>query len=209
MRLERDPAQLEECSTKRRQILDAAYTVFSGKGYHRTTIDEIIALADTGKGTVYNHFVNKEQLFYTLTREISCPFETELELVVNSELVPLDKMKHLVALFLVFYTKHGDLWRVLMHEMRGFGSDGYSHLSAELRDKYHKFFQRTIATIGQAISEGITAGVVRECDPIVTANGMFSVIVMMVFQKFVGDDIDVAAERVTNTFFYGIASIRE
>ena len=208
MRLVREPAQSEECSTKRRQILDAAYTVFSSKGYHRTTIDEIIALADTGKGTVYNYFVNKEQLFYTLTREISHPFETELERVVNSEVMPLHKLKQLVALFLSFYTKNGDLWRVLMHEMRGFGSDGYSHLSDEMRDKYHKFFQRTIGTIGQALSEGIATGVIRECDPAVTANGMFSVIVMMVFQKYVGDDMDAAAERVTDTFFYGIASKR-
>ncbi|MGL5512818.1 MAG: TetR/AcrR family transcriptional regulator, partial [Sporomusa sp.] len=43
---------------KRQQILDAAHTVFSRKGYHRATVDEIISLADTGKGTVYNYFVN-------------------------------------------------------------------------------------------------------------------------------------------------------
>ncbi|WP_333593778.1 helix-turn-helix domain-containing protein, partial [Anaerospora hongkongensis] len=53
----------DENRSKREQILDAAYQIFSQKGYHRTTIDEIIALADTGKGTVYNYFVNKEQLF--------------------------------------------------------------------------------------------------------------------------------------------------
>ena len=57
------PGQEEEGRSKRELILEAAYDVFSRKGYHRATIDEIIALADTGKGTVYNYFVNKDQLF--------------------------------------------------------------------------------------------------------------------------------------------------
>jgi hypothetical protein len=35
---------------------------------------------------------------------------------------------------------------------------------------------------------------------------MFSVIAMMAFQKYVGEDTEATAERVTDTFFYGIAN---
>ncbi|KYZ75207.1 TetR family transcriptional regulator [Anaerosporomusa subterranea] len=206
MALVRDSAHSENFGSKRRQILDAAYIVFSRKGFHRTTIDEIIAIADTGKGTVYNYFVNKEQLFYTLTQEISQPFEADLERAVTADTEPLDKLRRLVTLILSFYTKHGDLWRVLMHEMRGFGNDGYSHISAEMRDKYHSFFKRTIGSIEQVLTEGIATGVIRPCDTVVTAHGMFSVIAMMAFQKYVGEDAEAAAERVTETFFYGIVN---
>ncbi|MBC8015835.1 MAG: TetR family transcriptional regulator, partial [Sporomusaceae bacterium] len=38
----------QDSHNKRQQILDAAYIIFSRKGYHRATVDEIIALADTG-----------------------------------------------------------------------------------------------------------------------------------------------------------------
>jgi len=78
---------------KRQQILDAAYTVFSRKGYHRATVDEIIALADTGKGTVYNYFVNKEQLFYTLIIERSASFEAELNATATLTEPSLNKIK--------------------------------------------------------------------------------------------------------------------
>jgi AcrR family transcriptional regulator len=206
MALVRDSAPAENPGSKRRQILDAAYTVFSRKGFHRTTIDEIIALADTGKGTVYNYFVNKEQLFYTLTQEISQPFEADLDQAVNADTEPLYKLRRLVALILAFYAKHGDLWRVLMHEMRGFGNDGDSQISAEMRDTYHNFFNRTIGSMEQAVAEGIAAGAIRPCDAIVAAHGMFSVIAMMAFQKYVGEDTNAAAERVTDTFFYGIVN---
>ncbi|MGI6092879.1 MAG: TetR/AcrR family transcriptional regulator, partial [Negativicutes bacterium] len=105
--------------TKRQQILDAAYEVFSHKGYHRATVDEIIALADTGKGTVYNYFVNKEQLFYTLIKERSAPFETTLQQIVDSQIPPLTKIEVIIKEYIAFYAVNADLWRVMMHEVRG------------------------------------------------------------------------------------------
>ena len=53
-----DELNKNESKSKRQQILDAAYNIFSRKGFYKTTVDEIIAMADTGKGTVYNYFVN-------------------------------------------------------------------------------------------------------------------------------------------------------
>ena len=81
-----------EVRNKRQQILDAAGVVFARKGYHKATVDEIIALADTGKGTVYNYFVNKEQLFYTLIQERSASFEQNSEAILSSAEPPLQKI---------------------------------------------------------------------------------------------------------------------
>lgn len=52
--------------SKEKRILKAAEQVFSHKGYTQATLDEIIQIADTGKGTVYKYYKNKENLFYTL-----------------------------------------------------------------------------------------------------------------------------------------------
>lgn len=54
---------------KKERILIAAEDVFSRRGYTKATLDEIIALADTGKGTLYKYFGNKDNLFYTLIEE--------------------------------------------------------------------------------------------------------------------------------------------
>ena len=48
---------------KKDRILIAAEDVFSRRGYTKATLDEIIALADTGKGTLYKYFGNKDNLF--------------------------------------------------------------------------------------------------------------------------------------------------
>jgi len=49
--------------SKKLRILQAAEIIFSRKGYVQATLDEIIELADTGKGTVYKYFGNKDNLF--------------------------------------------------------------------------------------------------------------------------------------------------
>lgn len=194
---------------KRRQILDAAYTVFSRKGYHRATVDEIIALADTGKGTVYNYFVNKEQLFYTLIKERSAGFEAELDTIAALAEPALDKTKKAIRVFLEFYVQNADLWRVLMHEMRGLGREEPSSFTEAEREKYRERFVHTIGILQRILQEGIDQGTIRHCDVHKAAHGLFSVIVMMVFQGFVGgaqDSIDSTANSIADIFMYGIVN---
>ncbi len=191
--------------TKRQQILDAAYTIFSRKGFHRATVDEIIALADTGKGTVYNYFTNKEQLFYTLVTERSLPFENALKLLADSQEPVLVKAEKMISLFLRFYLDNGGLWRVLMHEMRGFGSERHSALSVEQREKHQNSFRETIGMLQAVLDEGIQKGILKECDTKKAAYALFSVIVTMVFQNFIDSNIDDTAHMIANVFFYGVA----
>ncbi|OWZ83512.1 TetR/AcrR family transcriptional regulator [Natranaerobius trueperi] len=53
---------------KRNQILTGAAKVFSLKGYHSTKIQEIANEAGVGKGTVYEYFDSKENLFIEMIR---------------------------------------------------------------------------------------------------------------------------------------------
>jgi AcrR family transcriptional regulator len=48
---------------KQNQIIQAAARVFGRKGYARTLIAEVAALAGVGKGTVYEYFDSKADLF--------------------------------------------------------------------------------------------------------------------------------------------------
>jgi len=190
---------------KRQQILDAAYIVFYGKGYHRATVDEIIALADTGKGTVYNYFVNKEQLFYTLIKERSAPFEAILERIVASPEVPLQKVETIIKAFLEFYIKNADLWRVVMYEVRGLGVEGYTNFTLEQRDKYQAWFSSTIGTIEKVLLEGKAQGVIRGIfDADRVAHSIFSVIVTTVFRHYVSEDIGTTAHNITKLVLYGV-----
>jgi AcrR family transcriptional regulator len=53
----------------RRQVLDAALSLFSHQGYRATTMREIADKAGVSTGNVYHHFEDKEQIFRTLLDE--------------------------------------------------------------------------------------------------------------------------------------------
>lgn len=58
----------ETKSGKRQDILLAAVTVFAADGFRNTDVQLIADRAGVGKGTVYRHFGNKEQLFLETAR---------------------------------------------------------------------------------------------------------------------------------------------
>ncbi len=51
-----------------RQILDAAFEVFSQKGFVATRIDDIALHAGLSKGGIYNHFISKQAIFEAVVR---------------------------------------------------------------------------------------------------------------------------------------------
>ena len=48
----------------RQQLLEAATTVFSERGFARATTKEIAKVAGVAEGTIYRHFADKQDLFY-------------------------------------------------------------------------------------------------------------------------------------------------
>lgn len=59
-----------ERSFKRREIVAAARLVFAMQGFSAATIDDIADEADYGKGTLYNYFESKEELFETVIADV-------------------------------------------------------------------------------------------------------------------------------------------
>lgn len=72
---------------KHRAILDAATGVFLRSGYLGTNMDEIAALSEVSKQTVYKHFASKEALFI----EIVTSMTDEAGDIVHKEVTELDE----------------------------------------------------------------------------------------------------------------------
>ncbi|MCB1660881.1 MAG: TetR family transcriptional regulator, partial [Pseudomonadales bacterium] len=56
----------ESPNITRERILAAAMSVFSQKGWQKTSLDEVAAAAGMTKGAIYWHFRNKNDLFFAL-----------------------------------------------------------------------------------------------------------------------------------------------
>jgi len=56
---------------KKKQIIDAATTLFCEHGYQATGIDKVIEKAGIAKMTLYSHFKSKEELILEYLRELA------------------------------------------------------------------------------------------------------------------------------------------
>ena len=69
----------------RKSIISAARDVFSKHGIESASIDQIAALANVGKGTIYNYFATKE--------DIVVAFLVDVEKTVQSKMAGFSKAK--------------------------------------------------------------------------------------------------------------------
>ncbi|MDQ7053892.1 MAG: TetR/AcrR family transcriptional regulator [candidate division KSB1 bacterium] len=77
------PRKEREKLLRRQAILDAASRIFAQKGFERATLDEIAEAAEFGKGTIYNYFSSKEELFFTLLEEGRQYFQELIQQALN------------------------------------------------------------------------------------------------------------------------------
>ena len=77
--------------TTKSRIVEAAWKLFQEKGYEETTIEEIIALSTTSKGTFYHYFSGKDALLSSLSDLFDSYYE-ELLPQVPEDMNAVDKL---------------------------------------------------------------------------------------------------------------------
>ncbi|CUX40819.1 TetR/AcrR family transcriptional regulator [Clostridium sp. C105KSO13] len=84
---------MEEKSVKSR-IVSAAWRLFYDKGYDQTTVDDIIELSGTSKGSFYYYFSTKDELLGTLSTVLDNYYD-ELNSTIDQEMNNYDKLLYL------------------------------------------------------------------------------------------------------------------
>lgn len=83
---------------KRMLIAHAAGQVFGDKGFERTRIDDIAAVAGVGKGTIYQYFKDKETLLEGSFEIMMSAMASEMYAALEVERQPLDTLKEIARL---------------------------------------------------------------------------------------------------------------
>lgn len=76
------------------KIIAAAWKLFYDQGYENTTVDEIIAQAQTSKGSFYHYFRGKDALLGTLAYLFDEKYEELLD-VMNPDMSSYEKLLYL------------------------------------------------------------------------------------------------------------------
>lgn len=134
----------------RDRILDAALSIFAGKGYHRATVDDIVRASSTSKGAVYHHFTNKESIFVALVDAFTARLATTVAAAIAERRGGLAKVEGALTAALDTFRENERLTRLILLEAVGLGS-----LWEAKRAEVHGRFATLIQVyLDEAVTEG-------------------------------------------------------
>lgn len=138
------------CET-RRVILEAARHRFLHYGYKKTTIDEIAADAGVGKGTVYLHFDNKEDVLLSLVRQVKRNITAQMRCIAEGMASPEEKLRRMAMAAIL-----------AVHDARSTAAHGVELVDELLQPKLMECGQeereKQYALLSGVIEEGIRRG---------------------------------------------------
>jgi len=141
----------------RAEIMDAAETIFSEKGYHLSTMEEIARRADFSVGSLYNFFKNKEELYAEIFREKAEFIDTNLRRVLADGTNPFDQIRKYFSERLDLFWNYPRFFRLLFNETRGTFTNPGVGFPADAAQRYNDF----LPVLEQVFENGIERGVLR------------------------------------------------
>ncbi len=86
-------------AARREQILQAAIICFSRKGYHLTTMDDIVAESGMSKGSLYWHFKSKKDILLAVMNWYLGQLSEEMKVAIEQFPTAEGKLKVIFELF--------------------------------------------------------------------------------------------------------------
>jgi AcrR family transcriptional regulator len=141
---------------RKAQIFQAALACFGRKGYHLTTMDDIVAESGLSKGALYWYFESKKELFISLCQETFEQFGQAWEAIASSEtssateklLASLEFFRTVMGEMVSFFGVIMEAWAQTRHD------EDVESLVGEIYEPY-------LALMSGIIEEGIASGEFR------------------------------------------------
>jgi AcrR family transcriptional regulator len=148
---------------RRAEVLATARRLFAEKGYHATSIHDIIAAADIARGTFYLYFESKRAIFEELLDGFFATLAQEVKRIDTAPGAPppLEQMRATVDRIFAVLERERPMARILIREAVG--------LDEDFDKKLADFYGRVAGLIEQALRTGVAMGLVRPCDPVLVA----------------------------------------
>jgi AcrR family transcriptional regulator len=146
---------LSRPSAKER-ILDAALEVFSLKGFHPATMDEIAEKAGVGKGTLYRYFETKEKLFAELVRLRLEELGRRAGSSIDGRDDVLTMISKYIRIYFEFFDLNQRLYRLIIQEQLDLGKQSPN-------EYFHKVL-RAVPNLKRKVYEGTQQGILKDVD---------------------------------------------
>jgi len=192
--------QLQALQT-RENLLNAGRTLFLKKGFQKTTMAQINKLAETGYGTAYVYFRNKDELFIELMERILKKMYGVADLLFQPQTKQeaFSQIHEQVCLFLKSALEEKEVMRVIKEAIG---------ISEPIKEKWNTIRTRFIVGITKDITYVQQAGLAKiQLDAPIIAKGWFYMNEQLMWDLVlneISDDISHIASTLTELYTGGL-----
>ena len=136
------PRREREKLRQRQEMLAVALDLFSQKGYHNVSMQEIAGKAEFAIGTLYKFFQNKEDLYKALVLEQCNLFEEAIVGAIEKPDDEVGKLRNYVRTKGERFRNNLPFVRLFLAESRGASFNIKAGLDEELRQRYYAFLEK-------------------------------------------------------------------
>ena len=144
---------------KKQLIIEAAIRVFARDGLEKGKIADIAKEAGIGKGTIYEYFRSKNEIFQAIEQSVFSDFNLVFDELKSAPLSPSEKLERLMDSGLDMFMEMGDALLIItelwIHAGRG-------HLHGTSPAQFMEYYDEYRLGIESILEEGLQLGEFRE-----------------------------------------------
>jgi AcrR family transcriptional regulator len=191
---------------KKNEILHVAMRIFAKNGVVKTKMADIAQAAAIGKGTIYEYFRSKEDIFAAAFQHVFNNMDKSLKEAFKSSDDPVNKLKSIVDVSLREFLQNTDEFAAIMMDFWAEGIRNKDDKILNLIDlkQIYVQYRDLIATI---LDDGIKQNIFRKVNTHEMASALIAALDGLMLQWILDKDIfdtNKVAEAVWDGFFHGI-----
>lgn len=184
----------EHLAQRRREILAAAGKVFDAKGYAATTVDEVAEAAGVSKGSMYNYFESKQELFFEVFADVLASQEASVDELMAQPLTGEQKLKGVLAFWFGQFDEHKHLGRLMLEF---WATAARQKQDGRLASWFNQMYTRWRGRIVEMLQQGIDEGQFRkDFDPTIASALILAILDGITVQAILDMGLNVDQEFV-------------
>lgn len=142
------------------QILEAGEKLFAKKGFYPTTMEEVARAAGLAKGTIYLHFDDKRDLFFSIIEKKLDILLEKIEKEMRKDEFPSQRIKLAIGIHLKFLEENRDFFKI----MQALPESLKQEMERKLKGRVIEKQSRYVEILDQLIRKGIRNQEIKPLD---------------------------------------------
>ena len=194
--------KIQRKEKKRERMLEVAAELFSKKNYHEVMMDDVARLTDVAKGTVYNYFASKEELYFTIMSTKLGHLNSSLKNKIASEISVIDSLHTYTIQLYMFMMKYQNFFLMYQKE--------YLNAQNEFCDELRTMNEELKSILSDVIYKGKRESHFRDIEENfavqIVLGSIFGAVQRGIENKYAGDKLVEEREKVFDFVLHGLYS---